>query len=264
MAMQFVPLGEWADNVGPDAPPRQDECAGIEAEELSVWIQDDFDLDASLAAKLGFGIGGGSIGGTQRLLIREFSRSSICVGADGKRYRYGTAVRLVVRINGLTAAANLSIPFVAAETQLARMQAESTLRVIGYVGEKLAELLPPFRAFNVDTYAELSTRMNEVKRLIGEDVKNVRPVKLGVEISSEERLDVAFSLGLVWGLTCISKGRSCEEGKRSYPDSASISSMRAIEQAYGSMPNPSPGTRDRPTKVHEQTAKEMLRGLKLE
>lgn len=264
MATQFVPLSETVDEFPELAAVAPQGCPDIPVpDELSDWAQTDYDLDANMALKLGFSLGGGSTSANQRLLIREFSRSATCSAPDGKRYRYGTAVRLVVKINNITAGANLSIPFVAAETQLARMQAESTLRVVGYAGEELAGLLPPFRAFNVDTYAELSTRMNEVKRLIAEDVANIRPTKLGVEITTEEKLDVSSALGLVWGLTCISKRQSCNVAKRSYPDTASLSAMRAIEQAYAGMPRPVGCTGDRPTKLHQEAAKEMLRGLEL-
>ena len=264
MATQFVPVSETLEQLGELAAAAPAGCPELpEPDELSDWVQQDYDLDANLAQKLGFSVATGTLGGSQRLLIREFSRSSTCEGTDGKRYRYGTAVRLVVKINNVTAGASLTIPFVAAETQLARMQAESTLRVVGYVGEGLAGLLPPFRAFNVDTYAEMSTRMNEVKQLIGEDIENVRPTRLGVEVTTEETLDLSSALGLVWGLTCISKRRSCAEAKRSYPDQGSLAAMRAIEQAYGSMPSPVGCTADKPSKLHEAAAKEMLRGLEL-
>lgn len=260
MIPRFVPLA------GPTeaAPLGGGECASIpRADELSDWAQEDFDLDARLAGKLGFGVGGAGLETSHRLLIREFSRSATCTGPDGVRYRYGTAVRLVVKVASTDVRTGLTIALVAAETQVGRMQAESTLRVVGYAGEKLAALLPPFRTFNVDAYAELSTRMNDVKRLIGGDVANIRPVKLGVEIAAEEPLDAAAALGLIWGLSCIRRRQSCEEAKRAYPDPQSLTALRAIEEAYLRVPNPTGCTGERPSKLHQEAARELLRGLEL-
>ncbi len=169
----------------------------------------------------------------------------------------------MVKISSAEARGNLNIPLVAAETQVGKMQAESTLRVVGYVGAGLAAKLPPFRTFNVDAYAELSTQMNEIKKLIGEDTANVQPVRLGVEITAEEELDVGSALGLVWGLTYIKNRKSCEQAKREYRDVGSDSALRAIGQAYLNMPSPSGCSEDKPSKVHEETAKEMLRGMEL-
>jgi hypothetical protein len=240
-----------------------DGCANPpKAGELSDWAQFDYDLDARAAAKLGFVFGATSVTASQRLLIREFARSSIC-NSNGKTYRYGTSVRLIVRINMIAITGSLSLSMVAAETQVGRMQAESHLNVVGYVGNRLANMLPPFRTFNVDAYAEMSTKMNDIKRLIGEDVENIRPVKLGIEYNiKEDDIDLNESLGLIWGLTQLSKGHSCSRAKEHYPDSNSLAAIRAIERAYIMMPG-STGIEYAPTPMQKAFATEVLRGMEL-
>lgn len=267
MSVQFVPLEL-------DVPRRKDlpelaftpeECAEPpKAEELSDWNQYDYDLDARMAAKLGFGFGGLNISSSQRLLVREFTRSKVCSGEDGKRYRYGTAVRLIVKVNNIAGGGSLTLPFVAAETQFGRMEASSSLKVIGYVGSQLAGILPPFRTFNVDAYAEMSTKMNEVKRLIGEDVENVRPEKLGVEVDSDEQqMDVKEALGLIWGLTCAAKGKSCKEARDEYPDREDPSAIRGIQAAYDRLPSSTGCSQKKPTRIQRVTAQEELKGMEL-
>ncbi len=93
MITHFVPLDAQALELQPRAAPTLDGCSEPpSAASLSDWRQDDYDLDAHLAGKLGFAIGNTSGSTSQRLLVREFSRSTVCEG-EGKRYRYGTAVR---------------------------------------------------------------------------------------------------------------------------------------------------------------------------
>jgi hypothetical protein len=243
---------------------RMPECVPPQANQLSDWTQYDYDLDIQLATKLGFAVGGLSISGNYRVLIREFARSLVCVAPDGTRYRYGTSVRLVVRVTSFSSAGTLSLAVVAGETQVGRMQAESHLRVVGYVGEKLAELLPPFRTFNVDAYAEMSNKMNEIKLLIGKDVSNIRPDKLGVDLDGVEYegVDTNEALGLIWGLSRLARGENKERAKQLYPDLGSQAAIRGIELAYGRIPG-SGVAATTPTAAQREFARELLRGLEL-
>jgi hypothetical protein len=124
--------------------------------DLSQWKQHYFSLDTNAAAKLGFVIGAVSGSARQRVIVTEFSRSANCIADDGTtELSYGVSARLVVHVSNYEASGNFALPYIAAEAQFGRAQAQSDLRVDGYVGEKLAQLIPPIQAFTVETYVAL-------------------------------------------------------------------------------------------------------------
>jgi hypothetical protein len=205
------------------------------ASDLSQWKQNYFSLDTNAAAKLGFVIGAVSGSVRQRVIVSEFSRSATCTADDGStELSYGVSVRLVVHVSNYEASGSFALPYIAAEAQFGRAQAHSNLRVDGYVGGQLAQLIPPIQAFTVETYVDLMQKVSEIQQLISSDVENLRPMLLHIpeqlDTSEEEEIDSA--LGLVWALSNLAEGRSLDTAKREFPRPQSVTALGKIESTY--------------------------------
>ena len=210
-----------------DTPP----CAA----DLDQWLQHSFSLDANLAAELNIPFGfSGSANGRQRVFVLESSRSKECTAADGATMvRYGVAVRLAVKASNLSAEMNLSLPLLAAETQIGRAQTESTLLVNGYVGTDLAPLLPKPGLFDVEKYAELMDAIGKIQELINREVTNIRPVPLQVAPRQGQEPDlVDQALGTVWALSRMADGDSLQQATRDFPMPHRRGALMAIESTY--------------------------------
>ena len=140
---------------------------------------------------------------------------------------------MAVKASNFDAEMHLSLPLLAAETQIGRAQTESTLLVNGYVGAELASLLPKPGVFDVEKYAELMDAMGRIQELVNRDVANVRPVPLQIapELGPEpDRYDEA--LGTAWALSQMAEGRSLDEAKREFPLTARVGAEAAIDRTY--------------------------------
>ena len=113
-----------------------------------------------------------------RTVVAEFSRTKT-VGQGGRQARWGVAARLVVNVIGVKATTNLTLPFVAAEAQYNRLEASASLKVEGYTGDDLGDVLPAFSAFDVETYVKLLDALTALKARIAEDAEKISPTRLG-------------------------------------------------------------------------------------
>ena len=112
------------------------------AGDLSDWMWDQYRLESGIAGKLGFTVGSIEASRNARTLVAEFSRSKTVATGETIAW-FGVAARLVVNVSGLEARANLALPFVAAEAQFNCAEAYASLRVEGYVGPEVLEVLLP-------------------------------------------------------------------------------------------------------------------------
>ncbi len=170
-----------------------------------------------MAAKLGFPFGTLSGSGRERVIVLEFSRSAPCLAGDGTELRYGVAVRLAVKVSKYEARTSLTLPVVAAEAQLGRVEAQSMLLVRGYVGAKLGSLIPALEAFSVESYVNLMQRVSQIQALISQDTANIRPALLHVppnEVEDEGKHDHA--LGVTWALSMLADGVSYERARSGF------------------------------------------------
>jgi len=212
-----------------------------QASELGDWDQQTYEMDARVAAKLGFtGFGGMSTNGHQKVTVLEFSRSSTCDAPNGEALRYGVAVRLSVKATNLEANANLSLPFLAVETQAGRVQTSSKLTVNGYVGSDLAPLIPAPDIFSIERYVDLMKRVGQIQELISQKIDNIRPVLLTVpEEVADPESEAEQAIGVVWALARLADGKSLDEAKRDFPKRESGPSEAAMESTFdlaGSQP----------------------------
>jgi hypothetical protein len=206
-------------------------------DELSDWNWQQTEMSSDLAIKLGFAVGSVSASAQNRTLIAEFSRTAT-VEQDGRNASYGVAARLVVGVTKVEGSVSVTIPVLAAQAQLGHGEASVNLRVSGYVGDKLAGLLPTdVLMLNVDTYSSLTTKMSEIVKLIGSDRDKIRPKLLWLEGEDEGPAKVedelARAVGSAYALTQIKEHKTLDESLTGYHDQDDQIALEAIRHTYG-------------------------------
>lgn len=204
-----------------------------EPNELDTWQWDQHRLESDVAAKLGFGIASTEAGVRTRTLVAEFSRTKT-VGEGRRQARWGVAARLVVTVIGVKADANLTLPFVAAEAQFNRVEASASLKVEGYAGDDLGEVLPAFSAFDVETYVKLLDALTTLKGMIAKDPGKISPTRLWVWAEEREGADTKLSraVAVAWALTRMGEGDRLERALADYRDQDDPVARDAIEDTY--------------------------------
>lgn len=218
-----------------------------------------------MAAELGLAFGKVAGDRESRVLVAEFSRSATRAAPDGGQIRLGVAARLVVRVSGLKAGMNLTLPFVAAEAQFNRLEASAALHVEGYVGPEAGPLLPNFGAFDVESYVKLMDSLTALKNQISNTPEHIRPTALWTWIptaSDEAKLEVqlASAVGTVWALTCMERGWPVARAFGEYRVVGDEPAHDAIRKTYQTVLGDS---QDEPSEVVRSKAREWLDGYAL-
>jgi len=208
------------------------------ASELSDWVWDQYHLESGISGKLGFSVGSIEASYDTRTLIAEFSRSKT-IAAGATNACFGVAARLIVNVRGLDAKANLTLPFVAAEAQFNRVEANANLRVSGYVGPEAGDMFPEFSTFDVESYVKLMQALSELRKVIGAKEEFIRPTRLWAW-AEEEAADVTDrrltqGVATAWALTQIEKGHPRGRALADYRDSDDTVALAMIEQTYADM-----------------------------
>jgi len=205
--------------------------------ELDDWEQHFYTLSETGAAKLGFTVGEVSASGSIKVVVAETSRSKTITADDGKtQMRYGVALRLVIRATSFEGSTEFNLPMIAAEAQLGRIETQSHLIVRGYVGAKLAKLIPEWREFDVEGYVALKRSITEIQQLITQDIENIRPRLLHVFDKTDDLLnddqDRERAIGIVWALTRILDGSSADDALKSFPLGSSAHGISGLKETY--------------------------------
>jgi hypothetical protein len=217
-----------------------------EGAKLEDWSWQQSEMSTDLAVKLGFAVGSTSASYQSRTLISEFSRSTTVEQDDGSQIRWGVAARLVVGATKFDATAQLSIPVLAAEGSLGRSRATVSLTVRGYFGDELAALMPTdIQTLNVDTYSALTTKMDQIVKLIGSDHENIKPALLGIQAKDEGPAEVepelSRSVAITYALTELKDGTGLEEALSRYHDADDPIAQQAIRDVYRALGEPDGG-----------------------
>ena len=240
-----------------------------EVADLGQWALNEQIYDATQAARAGFLFGGADIQGTEQLFVSEFSRSQWVNGADGKRRRYGTAVRLYVKASSVSAQAKIGLSFLAAEAQMRNVSAQSEITVVGYVGDIGAHFLTQ-GTFDVEDYVKMRLNMNGLIETITGNPENIRPTLLEESSADiqEEQDDFQRIVGKLWALSRIADKKSCSKAKQDFPEGARGLIAVSIEDTYRTLSAPFGGV-PRPCDNKslgtgaQEFAKARLLGLKL-
>ena len=115
-------------------------------------------------------------------LVQEAKRYYIRTTEEGRRVEYGTAVRLSVAVLGTEFDLALTLPNIAAKTQLTDLRARIALSVDGYVGP-LGELLPAPDNLNVENLAVYTMAFKAIQAQVfgSAGLDYIAPTLLGYE-----------------------------------------------------------------------------------
>lgn len=119
-------------------------------------------------------------------LVQEAKRFCIQTTENGRRVEFGTAVRLSVVVLSADFNLSLTLPNIAAKTQISNMQARISLSVDGYVGP-LGELLPAPDNLNVENLNVYTSAFKSIQSIVfGEQgLGFISPTLLGYDSGQE-------------------------------------------------------------------------------
>jgi hypothetical protein len=229
------------------------------ADELGDWTQENYNVDVSVAANLGFPIGNltGSI--QHDALMFGVSRWTDVV-SDKHTYRFGVALRALVVVLDIKVSGGLTLPVVAAKVEIEGARASAQLMVRGYVGSDLGGLLPTWQSFGVDSYAQYMAAVSSLQKVILSDTANIQPELLATSVFSHNAPDPEEAVGSVYGLYAIADGatlaHALDKLKVDDPDIA-----QAVKTLYQS----TIGEDDRrvPSPQQRQNARNQLHGFQI-
>jgi hypothetical protein len=159
--------------------------AGIpqDGTQLPILQQESYQMQASLAAKLGFPIA--SVSTDNKIVVMLYGVTRFADVADnGHTYRYGVAIRVLLEIYSNELDGDLTLPVVAAKAQLGAVSASAQLLVYGYVGD-LAQELPSWQSFDVNSYADYLKSVSDVRSQVLKDAANIKPVLLSSTLAGK-------------------------------------------------------------------------------
>ena len=96
---------------------------------------------------------------------------------DGRTYRYGVAIRVLLEIYSAELEGDLTLPVVAAKAELGAVSASAQLLVYGYTGN-LTQELPSWQSFDVNSYADYLKSVSDLRSQVLKDTANIKPVLL--------------------------------------------------------------------------------------
>jgi hypothetical protein len=229
------------------------------ADELGDWTQENYNVDVSVAANLGFPIGNLTGSVQHDALMFGVSRWTDVV-SDKHTYRFGVALRALVVVLDIKVSGGLTLPVVAAKVEIEGARASAQLMVRGYVGSDLGGLLPTWQSFGVDSYAQYMAAVSSLQKVILSDAANIQPELLATSVFSRNAPDPEEAVGSVYGLYAIADGatlaHALDKLKVDDPDIA-----QAVKTLYQS----TIGEDDRrvPSPQQRQNARNQLHGFQI-
>lgn len=168
-----------------DVSPNLDEEVDAEveplptAEDLGELESRTYDLSVEAAGKLKIPvIGDVGGGGSRRVVVYEWTRFTNRDTPDGGVDRWGYTIRFCVTVSKLNSSSTITLPFLAAEAQLGRIEASWTMQVRGLRGPQIdAAVLPP-ESLDVETFVMARKSMQEIVAAVSDEHTSIHPVLL--------------------------------------------------------------------------------------
>lgn len=147
--------------------------------------QESYQLDASLAAALGFPVATMSTDDKLNVMLYGLTRYRDVVHKR-HTYRYGVAIRVLLEIYDDQVGGDLTLPVIAAKAQLGVVSASAQLLLYGYTGD-LSDTLPNWQSFDVNSYADYLKSVSALQGRVFGDPSKMRPVLLSSTLASTLR-----------------------------------------------------------------------------
>ncbi len=122
-----------------------------------------------------FGGSGIRLGKKEMVVIVDFMQHKD-MECEGKTTRYGVGVRLFLHIKKANRKLQLNdLPNLAANVQLDKASVQYVLKTIGITGNKINSLIPrsATNSFDVDGYAGVINAVDQIQKLIRDDIEGV-------------------------------------------------------------------------------------------
>lgn len=213
MAARFVPVNYSAKEVtaqasqqagqqatAPPAPPT--------ADQLSDWSAENYILDVSAAADLGFPVGALGVSTKRQVLLFGSSRSTDISGNDGNIYRFGVALRALIVVTDLNVTGALTVPIVAAKVELGYASASAQLLVRGYKGAELGGMLPSWDSFGVAAYHAYQKAVSDIQSKVTSDQANQSPELLATTALAPSLPTAVMAVSIFYALDAIARQTS--------------------------------------------------------
>lgn len=195
------------------------------ADDLDQADAENFVLDFNMSAQLGFPVADlGVTTGHKVLLVGDARYKDVTVGPD--TYRFGVALRAIIRVTDIQPKANLTLPAVAASVQLGLAEAAGELVVRGYRGDLK---FPSWQSFNVEAYAEYQQEVSKLADAVFSDRANQSPVLLQSTVIDPTLPGTASALGHLIALSAIAQGKCLIDAQKhvALADGASKAALKA-------------------------------------
>ena len=235
----YVPLGgnTAPKNINPsDIPQTIDELGELESY--------TYDLTVTAAGKLDIPVVGSVSGGVERrVVVFEWSQFKKVFDANIE-YRYGFVIRFCLIFSKWNVNTKLTLPFLAAESELGNIRAAWLMQVRGLAGTPISSVIIPPQDLKVETFVIAKQSLDAAIKAVRDP--NTRFVP-GIVLS---RIDPTTPETAFWqaavkafAVSCVKRGRTREsaQSRLGSTDTASADIIAEVYDSFGiNLPNVSP------------------------
>ena len=247
----FKTAFSFAEGAQPPEPPAADDLGEIVATTYSLSIEAAGRLNIPV-----FGNASGSL--SRQVVVYEWSRFRDVGQPDGSTQRWGFAIRFCVTVTKAAGEATVSLPVLAAEAQLGRVEAGWTMQVKGISGPKIREAVLAPEELDVETYIKARNSMQEIIAAIGDADTVIKP-ELLLTVPPDRPLDEYGRQALTtYVVACIGNGRLADWAINKLGNTEPARNIvRAVYEDFGVAQGEAPGA------VARAQAEEALRGVRI-
>lgn len=200
-------------------------------------------LTSTAALKMGIPVASATVGGSQMVLVQDYSRTRECLATDNKtRLVYGQAIRTIVSLSSMDAKADVTLPVVAANSTLSGKRSAVEIQVFGIENPAIPALLAKAagKELNVESYGDIAAIQGDLMKLADAAGTKKSIKRLGVIAETDERFQT--HVAAVYALKQIKAGKSCTDAVAKYGQTTGASTVQetyeiAMGSCSGSVPS---------------------------
>jgi hypothetical protein len=186
-----------------DRIARSVESQAPDVSELSEVQSRSYSLTSDMAGKLKIQVAELSASRSSSVSVLEWSKHKDIQQDDGSIHRWGCAARFCVSVNKMQGQGSMALPFLAAEAQLGKIEAQWTMQLRGVSGEKIEKLVLPPSPLDVETYVVANQAMSQIAATFHDDTTVLKPMflhRLETRSGDEQHRDAALRTFILSGM----------------------------------------------------------------